>query len=137
MTKPFRIVIDTNLWVSFLLSKKFDFIDNLLNNNKVQLVFSHELLVELLEVTERPKLKKFFTAEDKKLIFNLIEHYADYIIVLSQVDICRDEKDNFLLSLIKDAAADFLITGDKDLLVIKSFEKTKILTIAEFQKFMS
>ena len=67
------------------------------------------------------------------MIFNIIERYADYVIVTSNVNICRDAKDNFLLSLAKDSKADFLITGDKDLLVLKQFEGVQIVTIAEFQ----
>lgn len=50
----------------------------------------------------------------------------------SDVTICRDEKDNFLLALAKDSGADYLITGDKDLLILKTIEKTKILTIVDF-----
>jgi len=133
MTGKLKIIIDTNLWISFLLSKKIDFIDNLLDCENVRLIFSHELLTELLEVSARPKLKRFFTTNDKKLIFNIIERYADYVIVTSNVDLCRDAKDNFLLSLAKDSNADFLITGDKDLLVLKKFEETRIVTIAEYQ----
>ena len=68
-----------------------------------------------------------------KLILNIIERFADYIKVTSNVDLCRDAKDNFLLSLAKDSKSDFLITGDKDLLVLKEFEKTRIVTIAEYQ----
>ena len=128
-----RIIIDTNLWISFLLSKRYDFIDELLSRKEIQLVFCGELLDELFEVANRPKLQRFFTADDKKAIFDLIEHYADYVLVTSKVEICRDEKDNFLLSLAKDSNADFLITGDKDLLVLKKFENTEIVTIAEFK----
>ena len=36
-------------------------------------------------------------------------------------------------SLAKDSKADFLITGDKDLLVLKEFEETQIVTIIEYQ----
>jgi putative PIN family toxin of toxin-antitoxin system len=133
MTGKGKIIIDTNLWISFLLSKKIVFIDNLLNYRNVRLVFSHELLAELLEVSARPKFKKFFTTNDKKLVLNIIERYADYITVSSNIDLCRDAKDNFLLSLAKDSKADFLITGDKDLLVLKEFEKTRIVTIVEYQ----
>jgi len=133
MTVKSKIIIDTNLWISFLLSKKIDFIDNLLSCKNVRLIFCHELLAELLEVSARPKLKKFFTTNDKKLIFNIIECYADYVVVTSNVDLCRDVKDNFLLSLAKDSKADFLITGDKNLLVLKKFEETQIVTIAEYQ----
>jgi predicted nucleic acid-binding protein len=38
-----RIIIDTNLWIHFLLSKQFAFLDKLLVK-KVKLIFSEELL---------------------------------------------------------------------------------------------
>ena len=50
------------------------------------------------------------------------------------ITICRDPKDNFLLALAKDAGADYLITRDDDLLSIKQFEKTIILTLEDFIK---
>ncbi|MFY8184500.1 MAG: putative toxin-antitoxin system toxin component, PIN family [Bacteroidia bacterium] len=50
------------------------------------------------------------------------------------VTICRDEKDNFLLSLCADGRADFLITGDDDLLSIKKIKKTRIIKIADYLK---
>jgi uncharacterized protein len=45
-----------------------------------------------------------------------------------KVDICRDPKDNMFLELSETSQADFLVTGDKDLLVLKEFQNTKILT---------
>jgi len=133
MKQKLRIIIDTNLWISFLLSKRLNFIDILLSNGKVELVFCNELLTELAEVTSRPKLKKYFTIEDWALIFEIIERHAVLIPVVSSVTLCRDTKDNFLLSLAKDARANFLLTGDKDLLVLGTFGSTQIVTISEFQ----
>lgn len=52
--------------------------------------------------------------------------------MFSTLNFCRDEKDNFLLNLAVDGNADYLITGDKDLLVLEKIEKTKILTYSEF-----
>jgi len=129
-----RIIIDTNLWISFLLTKRFEFIDKLLESGNAELVFCNELLAELVDVADRPKLRRFFSTEDWMLMFEIIEQYAIYVSVISSVMICRDAKDNFLLSLAKDAQADFLLTGDKDLLVLKTFGATRIVTITEFQK---
>lgn len=56
--------------------------------------------------------------------------------VVSKVNVCRDWKDNFLLALSKDAKADYLISGDKDLLDLRKFGKTKILTLTEFLEVM-
>ena len=133
MQKKHRIIIDTNLWISFLLTKKFAFLDKLMEKNKVRLLFSQELFDEFLEVIKRPKLQKFFSGKDVILLLEIINQYADIIEVKSKISICRDEKDNFLLALAKDGSANFLITGDKDLLVIKRFEKTEIITIAAYK----
>jgi hypothetical protein len=46
--------------------------------------------------------------------------------------LCRDLKDNFLLDLAVTAEADFLVTGDKDLLEIKTLENVKILSPTDF-----
>ena len=136
MMQERKIIIDTNLWISFLLSKKFDFIDKLLDNGSLELVFCDELLTEFIDAATRPKLQPFFTSDDWDLILEIIGQYAVYVSVKSSVTLCRDEKDNFLLSLAKDGKADYLLTGDNDLLVLKSFETTQIITISEFQTLM-
>ena len=61
------------------------------------------------------------------------QHDAELVEVHSVVDVCRDPKDNYLLALAKDSNADYLITGDTDLLVLKEFEKTKIVKLNDFE----
>jgi len=133
MLRQHRIIIDTNLWISFLISKQFDFLDNLIERNKVKLIFSDDLIAEFLEVIRRPKLSIFFSEEDLNHLLEIIELKAEFISVTSLVDICRDSNDNFLLALAKDGDVDYLITGDKDLLIIKKFDKTDIITIADYK----
>lgn len=48
------------------------------------------------------------------------------------ITICRDPKDNYLLSLAKDGKADYLITGDQDLLILEKFEQTSICLLNQF-----
>jgi putative PIN family toxin of toxin-antitoxin system len=129
---PSRIILDTNLWISFLISKDFSKLDSFLFSKKIELVFSQELLDEFLDVVKRPKFRRFFTNEDIEDILETIEEFAIFVPVISKTDICRDPKDNFLLSLAKDSNAQYLLTGDKDLLDLKLFEKTKIITISTF-----
>ena len=54
-----------------------------------------------------------------------------FINITSEVSLCRDAKDNYLLALAKDSDANFLLTGDKDLLEIAKFENTEIVTYQE------
>jgi len=70
---------------------------------------------------------------DMAKLLEIFDTYGEFVKVKSNIEICRDLKDNFLLSLSIDSQADFLITGDNDLLELKNFGKTKILSIVEFQ----
>ena len=49
-----------------------------------------------------------------------------------QVNVCRDPKDNHILALAHEADANFIVTGDKDLLVLENYKETKIVTPADF-----
>jgi hypothetical protein len=127
-----KIILDTNLWISFLISKKFSQIDKLIENKKIILIFSNELLEEFIDVVSRPKFKKYFSKKDIEKILEYFDQFGELVKVKSDIKICRDEKDNFLLNLLVDSKADYLITGDKDLLILEKMEETKIMTFSEF-----
>jgi len=127
-----KIILDTNLWISFLISKKFSQLDKLIENNTLTLIFSDELIEEFVDVVSRPKLKKYFSKKDIEKILEIFDQFGELVKVRSSVHICRDEKDNFLLNLSIDSKADYLITGDKDLLVLEKIENTKIMIFTEF-----
>lgn len=95
-SRPERIVIDTNIFISFLISNSFSKFDKFLQENKIRILFSEELLNEVLEVIGRPKIKKYFTDKEVVTLLDAISVHADFIAVTSQIDICRDKKDNFL-----------------------------------------
>jgi uncharacterized protein len=65
-------------------------------------------------------------------LLDLLDTYGVMVDVKSTVNVCRDPKDNFLLALAQDSNAHYLITGDQDLLALKKFGKTSIITIAEY-----
>lgn len=129
-----RIIIDTNLWISFLISKDLKKLDEKIKKGKVRLVFSVELIDEFLTVTDRPKFRKFFNKPDLERLIELFDSYGEIIRVTSKVDICRDPKDNFILALSKDADADYLLTGDDDLLDLREFGRTRIIKISDYSK---
>jgi putative PIN family toxin of toxin-antitoxin system len=129
--KSKKIILDTNLWISFLINKDYSFLDKYIGNEKAKLIFSEELIQEFLTVAKRPKLQKYFSDKDIENLLHIFENFGNLIEVTSKIELCRDYKDNFLLNLAADSKADFLVTGDKDLLEIKTIEKTRILTIRE------
>ncbi len=132
--KSKKVILDTNLWISFLISKQLDFIDDLLLEGKFKLIFSKELIDEFLNVAKRPKFQRYFSDSNVTELLRLFDKYGKLVDVSSQIKACRDHKDNFLLNLAVDGKADFLITGDDDLLVIKKIGKTKIMHWTDFTK---
>lgn len=132
--KKLRIILDTNIWISFLISNRQSNLDLLFKKSKANILFSTELLDEIKATIEKPKIRKHFSSEAMEEMLVAFEDYILLVEVSSIVNMCRDPKDNFLLSLALDGKADFLLTGDKDLLELKSFKKTKILTITSFLK---
>jgi len=127
-----RLILDTNLWISFLISSKYEKLDEVLFNQKCKLLFSQELLEEFVAVAKRPKLRKYISRNELEDILETIDEVAEFENVTSEISECRDPKDNFLLSLAVDGKADYLLTGDKDLLVLKKNGDTEIKTMSEF-----
>ena len=98
----------------------------------MSLLFSKESFEEFVDVAKRPKFKHFFSQKDIEQILDLFDQFGELVTIKSDVKLCRDEKDNFLLNLSIDGKADYLVNGDDDLLVLKKINKIKILKIAEF-----
>ena len=48
--------------------------------------------------------------------------------------ICRDSDDDLILVCARDAVADYIVTGDEDLLVLKNYEGISIVSPMEFEK---
>jgi len=51
--------------------------------------------------------------------------------------VCRDPDDDRILACAREAGADYIVTGDEDLLVLKSYEGTGIISPREFERFFS
>jgi putative PIN family toxin of toxin-antitoxin system len=131
-TQPIKVIIDTNLWISFLIGKQLVNLKELMVNQTIQVVFCEQLLEEISLVTQRPKLQKYFSATKVRELIESLKIIGLCIEITSEVSICRDAKDNYLLALAKDSQANFLITGDGDLLTLTSFEGTQILNYQDF-----
>ncbi|MFM7601418.1 MAG: putative toxin-antitoxin system toxin component, PIN family, partial [Pseudanabaena sp.] len=57
-----RVVIDTNIWISFLIGKTLSGLSEAIISGQVIVLFSNDLFSELIEVLNRPKFKKYFSA---------------------------------------------------------------------------
>src|SRR6202008_2510744 len=97
-----RVIIDTNLWISYLLSNNLSVFDTLIVDNQLTLIFSGELVEEFIEVAQRKKFRKYFDLKDIEDLLIRIRRKAIFIDVTAVLIVCRDPKDTFLLALSPD-----------------------------------
>ena len=136
--KRMRIVVDTNLWISFLMNPSMkQRLSRLLLSDEIDFLFSIELFDELETTAKRRKFRQYFDATHVDDLIRMLVEIAGIVEVRSSVDICRDPKDNFLPALAQDGAADYLITGDHDLLCLKKFGKTSIVILKDFEDLLN
>jgi putative PIN family toxin of toxin-antitoxin system len=134
LIKKTKVIIDTYLWISFLISGEHQKMDFLFSSGKIRLLFSERLFAEFIGVTGREKFRKYFSKSDIDELAMMMKKVAKIVRTTTVLTQCRDPKDDFLLELAVDGKADYLITGDNDLLELKTINKTKIVTIGYFYK---
>jgi putative PIN family toxin of toxin-antitoxin system len=133
-SKEAKVIFDTNVWISFLIGKRLSKIKKYISDGSIIIITTEQLLTEIKIVTNREKLEKYFPVESVNELVELLETIAKKVEIKPTHFLNRDPKDNFLLDLIDYSKADFLVTGDKDLLAHNPFKTAKILTPTEFEK---
>ena len=100
--------------------------------NTGYLCFSKDTLLELKEVLERKKFEKYLSQDQKIQFFEKIKKVSLLYEPNQFFQICRDRKDNKFLDLAFKSKAGYLITGDLDLLILKTFDQTLIVNPSDF-----
>ena len=128
-----RFVLDNNILVSALLVKNSSPFWVIKKVEEMGVIlYSEATLLELNQVLNRKKFIKYFTVEEKQeFIVKLIES-AELVVITESIDVCRDPKDNKFLELAVSGEADFIVSGDQDLLVLNPFRNIEIITANDF-----
>jgi putative PIN family toxin of toxin-antitoxin system len=115
-----RVVVDTNLWVSYLIQPRSPVADQLDHLTRTQtILFSRSTLSEFAEVFIRPKYRRYIDAGEK-------------VVTTQTLEICRDPRDNKCLELAVSGKADWILTGDADLLVLHPFRGIPLWRLRDF-----
>ena len=134
--KSYKIIVDSNIWISFLIGKNLKGLQNQIDSQFIKIITCNEQLHELSEVFKKPKIRKYFTHEQIIEFFELLDESSEIFIIKTTSTTCRDLKDNYLVSLAIDSKADFLITGDKDLLELNKINGTIVLRFSYYNKII-
>jgi putative PIN family toxin of toxin-antitoxin system len=128
-----RIVLDTNILISAIVfGGKPRQILNMLAENSVTVVIAEELLTEL----RRKIISKFPDfSTDLAAIEKLLKRDAVVVkLGTVHVNVSRDPDDDKFIEVALIAKCDYIVSGDKDLLVIGQFKKIKIISPSYFLK---
>ena len=136
--KPFRAVIDTNLFISGLFTQKgFTYLlQELWLTKAFELAVSGRILAEINATLQKPYLhKKLFVHENEEdEIIDLIRKQA-FVVTRDRYKTDKlktDPDDNKFLACALEAKADFIVSGDNHLLELKHYQGIQIVTVKIF-----
>lgn len=127
-----RLVVDSNVWVSFMLTRSFSRLPEIIRTGRAIPLISSEALSELEDVLARPKFRKQITAERTARFMAFLQLSGTMVEPEVEIKACRDPKDDHLLALAVAGQADIFVTGDSDLLSMDPFQKIRIIGPSEF-----
>jgi uncharacterized protein len=128
-----KVVFDTNVLIAAFVSEGICFkLLSRARRRQFELITCPFILKEF----EAVLVKKFSAGRQEiKEALRILAEAACSIVYPEQAvsGICRDPDDDNILSCLKAASADYLVSGDTDLLEIGQFEQTRMITPREFE----
>ncbi|MGB5770128.1 MAG: putative toxin-antitoxin system toxin component, PIN family [Crocosphaera sp.] len=128
-----RIVIDTNVIISAILfnnSPPGKAVN--LANKRGRILLSDTIFQEMQKTITRPKFDRYLSFDSRRQILSKLLLDSELVEITETITVCRDPKDNQFLELAVSGKANFMITGDQDLLVLNPFQGIQIITVNEF-----
>src|SRR6266496_4667492 len=139
-----RVVIDANIFIGYLLTPNetgilHTVIDALYDDRYTLLLFE-DLIEEIAQTTIRKKkLARRIQVDEIDELLSSLKTVAEELPLITEAipAIVRDYKDDYLIAYAVVYHADYLVTGDKDLLILKQIEQVKIISPAEFVQLIT
>ncbi len=134
-----RVVVDSNVFVSALVAPRGTagiLVRKLVEDERTVFLISPETMGELRRVLTYSKIVKLlkFSPEDVNRFLSSIEMLSEEVdetLSVSGLE-CRDPDDIKFLAVAMEGRADFLITGDEDLLVLGKIEEIPVVTPSQY-----
>ena len=132
-----KIILDCNIWISFLIGHHTELMQRILSDYRFDITICAELLEEIHSVCSRAKVHTRVNDEELEDFFHIIYAYCSFEEIRRKTEYTiRDPKDMYLLSLADQIGADYIVTGDADLLDLNQLGITKMMTLAEFKTLL-
>lgn len=126
-----KLVVDTNVMISGVFFGGFpQKILRSIINKELTAYATVDIIDEYKEVVQEMIERK--QGHISKDILTPLIKAMNIIEPVSEVKVCRDPDDDKFISCAKDAHALYIVSGDKDLLVLKQYENIQIITAKDF-----
>lgn len=128
-----RVIFDTNVLISFALNATTtpaQAVEYALNH--CDILYSPATLTELVTRLLQSKFDRYITLEQRRVLLSRLIQHSVLINPTYRTIQCRDSDDNRFLELAVSGQVRYLVTGDKDLLVLQRYAETDIVTSVQF-----
>jgi putative PIN family toxin of toxin-antitoxin system len=127
-----RAVVDTNILIRALI-KPLGTVGPMisrLRDGEYTLVYSPPLLDELIEKLALPRIRRKYRVDQSEIeaLVALIALRGEVAVPIRRVKVCRDPEDDMLIEAAIAGRAEYVVTGDEDLLILKTFETVGFVT---------
>lgn len=120
-----KVVLDTNIIIAAFVARGLSNSVFELCLDKFEVIISEHIINEISK-----KLVEKIKIPNEK-VDEIIDFLRDTCTIFNyeslKKNICRDKKDDEILALAKSSNSKYIVTGDKDLLVLINFENVKII----------
>ena len=132
-----KVIIDTNLWISFLLGHQVQFVRRVLSDMRFEVYVCARLIEEIRDVASRDKICKHLGSNDLDDLLAILNAFCQFVVIESEVSptAVRDPKDLYLLALADTIGADYIVSGDADLTDLGEYHQARIIKLADFKQF--
>ena len=138
---PVKAVLDTNILVSGLVAEQGyprQILDAWLEGHYI-LVISLYLVEELVHVLSYPRIAKRLRLDEEELAVILAALLSEAEVTPGRLHlpgVTRDPKDDAVMACAKEGEADYIVSGDRDLLVLGEYEGIRIVTPRRFVEIL-
>ena len=132
-----KVIIDTNLWISFLLGHQVQFVRRVLTDMRFEVYVCARLIEEIRDVASRDKICKHLGSNDLDDLLAILNAFCQFVVIESEVSptAVRGPKDLYLLALADTIGADYIVSGDADLTDLGEYHQARIIKLADFKQF--
>ena len=131
-----KVIIDTNLWISFLLGHQVQFVRRVLTDMRFEVYVCARLIEEIRDVASRDKICKHLGSNDLDDLLAILNAFCQFVVIESEVSptAVRDPKDLYLLALADTIGADYIVSGDADLTDLGEYHQARIIKLDDFKQ---